>query len=254
MVEKIDLVYKIGQGCSMQNHGELRYSIRSAVRHFKDLGNIYIVGFKPNWLDASRIVHIPLIDCYESNKDANLINKLIAACIHRSVSHHFLNMSDDYFFLEDMAVEDFKVAFYNNEIVDTAIKKLTNGQQITKWERRVLATCNTLMQRGYKSNCYEVHSPVLIDSKVYPFTVLNYNYAFENGYCGNTLYYNSINAESKEIDKNRICRLLIKPLDFNELEQSLANKKLFNYTINSFSNIVERYLSDRFNVKSEFEI
>jgi hypothetical protein len=74
---KIDVVYTLGTESSWQDN-ELRYSLRSLERNFPDLGRVWIVGHKPAWLTG--VVHIPMADVHKQNKDANLIDKILAAC------------------------------------------------------------------------------------------------------------------------------------------------------------------------------
>ena len=99
---KVDLVYKIGSKCDWSNYEELRYSIRSAMENFEDLGKIYIIGNSPEWIDKNHVIYIPCEDPYKRNKDANLINKLILACSNERLSNSFVNMSDDMFFLKNI--------------------------------------------------------------------------------------------------------------------------------------------------------
>jgi hypothetical protein len=250
----IDLVYKVGTSSQGENYSELRHSIRSAVRHFKDLGQIYIIGFKPGWLDASRIVHIPLSDPYKNCKDANLISKLILACYDKSLSSRFLNMSDDYFFLQDCDVSFFEIARYSEEVLKIIEKKKLEGKVLSKWERRVEASCNALKVRGYEAKCFDVHMPVLIDKELYPKTLLSYDYGVDNGYCGNTLYFNSIKVKTEALEVNDLVRLIDKILDINELQTFIGSKRLLNYTISSYNLLIENYLRDKFTEKSVYEI
>ena len=74
---KIDVVYKLGLNPDWGNYEELRHSLRSLC-NFENLGNVFIVGQKPDWIQE--VIHIPALDSYKRNKDANLINKLILAC------------------------------------------------------------------------------------------------------------------------------------------------------------------------------
>lgn len=237
----VDLVYKVGS-ISHDNYKELRYSIRSCKRHFKDLNNIYIVGTKPNWLE--NVKHIKLDDCYTHNKDANLINKLIIACFDKEITKNFLNMSDDYFMLQDLRKEDFMKAMYDDKVI--AVMN-TPGKKLTKWELRLQRTLHTLSGKGLPIHCYETHCPQMIDRDVYPGVVMNYDYGEANGMCGNTLYFNTIKAESKQLDENSLIRLETKLLNLKDLEALITSKKqLMNYTVNSYNAVLEQYLATRF--------
>jgi len=244
----IDLVYKIGTGFSGENYSELRYSIRSAVEHFKDLGNIYIIGYRPSWLE--NVIHMPLIDCYTSNKDANLINKLILVCQDERLSAKFLNMSYDNFFMRDADGSFFERPIYNNETI-----KWNSTHKLTKWERRLQRTIDVLKFRKLPYNCYDIHMPMLIDKSNYVNTLFSYDYGFGEGYCGNTLYFNTLKANGKTFEKDMLLRLENKVLSMNELE-ALNKQKVytFNYTIGAFNKVLETFLAKRFGTKSRYEI
>lgn len=242
----IDLVYKVGNTSEGENYNELRYSIRSAVRHFKDLGIVYIIGTKPSWLEG--IKHIELSDCYTSNKDANLINKLILTCCDSNLSDQFLNMSDDFFFLQDIDSQFFKVPIHNNNIID-----FKPDHTLTKWERRLQRTIDVLKSKNLPTNCYDIHVPQLIDKQLYPKIMFNYDYGFGEGYCGNTLYFNSINEQGKSIEEHTLQRFETKLLNVNDIENAVRNKLLLNYTVSSFNSVMQSFLQNKFNEKSCYE-
>ena len=204
---KVDLVYKIGFRDAQDTNFELRHSIRSAIENFTDLGKIYIVGHKPDW--CINVIHIPMGDPYRNNKDANLINKLLRACQEEGLSQEFLNMSDDYFFLEKISKDYFDVPVYDNEYFE----KPNPEGRYTKWDRRLLSTKQILKERGYEQNIYDLHMPVLIDKTKYKEVMLNYDYGFDNGYCGNTLYFNTIGKKGREVVKNKTKEELQKTKD-----------------------------------------
>jgi hypothetical protein len=60
----IDVVYPLGTGSVWQDN-ELRYSLRSLEKNFPDLGRVYVVGHKPDWL--GNVEHIPFGDSQSPN-------------------------------------------------------------------------------------------------------------------------------------------------------------------------------------------
>lgn len=250
---KIDLVYKVGKGNEDADHFELRQSIRSAVKHFKDLGNIYIVGYKPSWL--INVKHIELGDPYTHNKDGNLINKILLACYDENLSSNFLNMSDDYFFLRDMDWKYCATIYHNEKSVDV-INKKKKGElpgKLTKWERRVEKTLNVLRSKGLPDKCFETHTPQPLNKILYPQILLNYDYGVEDGMCGNTLYFNTLKEESQVLPIDFI-RLEHKELDIEVLKKVIGESSFLNYTVTSYNHIMNQYLKDRFPDKSIYEI
>lgn len=251
----IDLVYKVGSNTE-DNYQELRYSIRSAVRHLKGLNHIFIIGTKPSWLDAEKITFLPLGDPYTHNKDANLINKLILACGQEGLTDDFLNMSDDYIFLQDMRKEDFEKPFTNNQVIATLLSKVMKaGTKLTKWETRIQHTINALKTRKLPAECYETHCPQLLNKKLYPGILLNYDYGEGIGMCGNTLYYNTLQVKSKQLDVNNLLRIEYKQLKLNDIEALVTpEKQLLNYTVTAYNSTLAQFLGERFVEKCSFEL
>lgn len=252
----IDLVYKLGSKPEGEDYSELRYSIRSAFRHFKDIGHIFIIGMKPRWLDTSNYAtYIPLDDPYTHNKDANLINKLIIACNEKKVSEKFLNMSDDMFFLKDLKREFFETAYYNNKVIETFEAKKKIGGRLTRWELRLERTLNVLKSKSLQANCYETHMPVMIDKNSYMRILLNYDYGEGNGMCGNTIYFNNVEEIVKiHLLEELLCRVEQKILDMNELQLQVKPNYLLNYTVNSYNEVIDQFLRARFNEPSKVEL
>jgi hypothetical protein len=257
----VDLVYKVGNTSESENHSELRYSIRSAERYFKDLRHIYIIGYKPNWLECTestqkehKLYHIPLEDCYTHNKDANLINKLIVACTHKELSKKFLNMSDDYFFIKEMSEKDFEMPLINKKITDVIKAKLINGGKLTKWELRLQKTINLLLSKNLPGDCYETHCPQMINSELYIRILLNYDYGTDNGMCGNTLYFNTLKGSYRSVEEISLLRIENKYLILNQLVANANKFNLINFTGSAYNLIMKQYLEQAFTIKSFCEI
>lgn len=242
----MDLVYKIGLKCEWENYNELRYSIRSAVKHVLDLEKIVIVGYKPYWL--TNVLHIQAADPYLSNKDGNLINKMIIASMHPEVTKQFLNMSDDNYFLADTNIKFFLEPIYNNKMID-----FKPEQRLTRWEERLLRTIHLLQSKSLPVNCYEAHTPYLLNKEDYATTLFKYDYGFDNGLTGNTLYFNTNNRTGKPIRGNDLVRIETFPQDHGIVPSMCASKLLLNYTTKSFNEHIKTYLQQRFSDKSIYE-
>ena len=86
----MDILYYIGGG-SMHNNNELRYSLRSLQKHCRDLGKVWVVGNKPDFLQNVEYVWL-------EDKDGwwkNAFSKTMKA-IESGISDKFLLMNDDF--------------------------------------------------------------------------------------------------------------------------------------------------------------
>lgn len=247
MTKNCDIVYKLGTG-SKFNDDELRYSLRS-LSNLKELGNVYIVGHKPKWIQ--NVIHIEASDGHITNKDANLINKILIACYNENLSQEFMHFSDDQVLIKPLSVEYFKQPIINNKYLnDVSIP----GKKLNRWQTRLKRTFNKLKEFNLPYNCFEAHCPYLLDKTKYPSTLLRYDYGFDVGYTGNTLYFNTLKIKGKQLESNDLLRLEKQYLTINEIKQLALNKNMLNYTDSAINNILFDYLRDLFPVKSMYEM
>lgn len=246
-MHKVDLVYKIGSTCEWENYNELRYSIRSAEEHFKDLRNIIIVGFKPFWVNE-KVIHIPAIDPYRGNKDGNLINKMILACLDERTSDEFINISDDQYFLKDVYYDDFKINYIDNSHYNGI-----NNDRKTRWLTRLERTRKVLESQSLAYNCYDAHIPYMLNKKLYPKTLFKYDYGCDLGYCGNTLYFNTILDKPQAINSSILTRLQAK-CDYQEIVKLTTVSRFLNHTYKAINDDLKTFLKEKFNKASSFEL
>lgn len=241
---KIDVVYKLGVG-SKYNDLELKYSLRS-LSNFKDLGKVYIIGHKPNWI--KNVIHFPLQDVFTANKDANLINKLILATQDKDLSRTFLNFSDDQLLMKECSLKDFQIPYYDNTLIN-----FQPDQKLGRWKTRLKNTIRALQERGFSANCYEAHIPVLIIKDLFIQTVFQYPYPEGQGMCGNTLYFNSIGEQGKQLPQGHACRIEGLIEDYNTLKTLCEGRLHFNYAEASINANLFLFLQNNFPNKSIYE-
>jgi hypothetical protein len=242
----IDVAYKLGSNSDWGNYEELRYSIRSLQKNFKNLGNIFIVGSSPDW--ACNGYFHALNDPYRTNKDANLINKLIVAAKIPLISDYFLNMSDDYFLTKPLEITDetqLKVPYFDNSVPQP------KEERPNRWNKRLRRTFDHLDKLGLKSNCYEIHAPQLLNKKLFPDTVLRYPFGEDIGMCGNTLYFNTVEQKGevlgKQVPENYVGRVK------NKTQKIPKNCTWINTTPKGMGDNIKDYLQKEFSEKSDYE-
>ena len=97
-----------------RNNGELRFSLRSLLRHAPWVQRIHILtnGQIPHWLDSSH-PRIHLVTHAEVFPDPRCLptfnSHAIEMCLHRipGLSRHFLYLNDDFFLGRDVSPDDF---------------------------------------------------------------------------------------------------------------------------------------------------
>jgi len=198
----VDAVYVVGEG-SPWDDNELRFSLRSLSRFFPELGNVWVVGKDIPWLQNVR--HLPFPDPYASNKDANIIAKVLRACIEPELSETFVRFSDDQYLLRPISCRDLG-PYFRPDILRT------KDFPASAWGRRITRTGRKLASRGLPTLNYESHVPVLYSKHRFAETMLAYDYGKGDGYAINSLYFNSVGStQSVNLRAARVRAAIYRP-------------------------------------------
>lgn len=239
---KIDVVYTVGTESRWQDN-ELRYSLRSVEKNFSDLGRVWIVGHKPAWLTG--VVHLPMEDVHKHNKDANLIDKILAAC-RAGVSEQFVFCSDDQVFLQPIRFADMRPLHYENL---TAKDKWGGGS----WWRRMQATRDVLVSRGISPvRNFDSHCPTPYDRDKFLAVVPTYHYAPPPGYTINTLYCNAARVAGEPVGRRKHsaeagCE------NIEKIRNDLKGKLYLGYNDAGLTGAFKQALQEMFPTPSRFE-
>lgn len=156
---KPDVIIPLGNGSCFDN-AELRLLLRSIERHLKNYNRIFVVThYAPDWLDGSKITIVDIDDIYNSNKDANLHEKVLKVIEQYNVDD-FIFCADDNCFMQDIQAG--------------ALPVLENGKAREdfnnadgKWRNRVKNTFDWAESQGVSlKHHFEVHAPQLFKGKV----------------------------------------------------------------------------------------
>lgn len=148
----MDVLYYIGSGSHHQNQ-ELLYSLRALEMHCKDLGDVWIVGNRPHFLN-DKVRYLWVEDSGEWWQNA--FNKTMAA-INAGIGPNFLLMNDDFVMLKDFTAARYP-HYFRGEISTVAKNKY---QQVIVNTRRVLEDLGATTQH------YGVHCPMRINADKY---------------------------------------------------------------------------------------
>lgn len=143
----MDIVIPLGSDSKWKNN-ELRYCLRGLEMYCKDMGNVVIVGEKPDW--TTNVTHIPAKDLLTPTY--NIWTKTLAAAQSHEVSDNFLFCNDDYFWLSDFTAKDYPY-YYSDVTGNSPYKKIL---------RRTMDVCQ---KSGLTSLNYDVHKPMIINKE-----------------------------------------------------------------------------------------
>ena len=173
----IDILIPLGTG-SRHDNFELRMCLRSIEKHLKGVGNIFLVGEKPEWV--KNVIHIPARDNPNNwNRARNIYDKIMAgisyiddlkvdyvnsrkhemqvSCI--CLSDNFLFMNDDHYLLTDYESAEFPY-YHRNEF---NLPELHNGGNMPQY-KQTLNTIEFGFDDGYD---FDVHCPILFNKKIF---------------------------------------------------------------------------------------
>ena len=125
------------------NGHELRYAIRSMVKHFKPLSGVVLIGDKPDWYQGE---HTPATDT--GAKEWNIVNKILL-----SPYEDFLYSNDDYFATED----------FSTDLPNYYSTTLREARVHGKYVGRVI-NCRSVYPDGL---FYDIHTPMVINLTKY---------------------------------------------------------------------------------------
>ena len=109
----MDILYLIGKGRSKCDNNELKYSLRSIEKFGKNVRNVYVAGWCPEWL-SEQVKKVPVKQIYE--KPANIIEKhinMLATILYvvdnTDIQDEFLISMDDHFYIREVDFDNYPI-------------------------------------------------------------------------------------------------------------------------------------------------
>jgi len=231
---RIDVVYVLGSG-SLWSDNEIRYSIRSFKKHFKDLRNVVVVGELPRFLHG--LVYIPYPDRRGVNKDCRMMLKVLAACNDARVSENFVLCTDDTVLLKDLHFKDFTGWHEGKMFYDAVADQRDHMQAVfnpkmqkpSNWFQFCYNTGMELQRRGLPDNNYDrAHSPQPINKKEFAAVMDTWN-MIHNRYTVSNIYNNSTKLfKGRNINGRNL--KVYGPATVDELDDITRGKWCMNYS------------------------
>ena len=183
----VDLVYTLADAPSADDNESLRLSLRSVHKNFENVRNIWVVTDNPPaWLNNATIIRAK--DTFTNCKDANIINKVLAACNHTDVSDRFLFMSDDQIVNAKIPVNRVSPVFNIK-----GIQHYTGYSGSNRWTMRMENTLKIISKLGGETRInWDSHVPQPIDKDKFIDVMNRLPYTTLPGVCINTAYFGAI--------------------------------------------------------------
>jgi hypothetical protein len=234
------IVIPLGYG-SRWNNLELRYCLRSIEKYLIGYGDVFIVGEKPGWV--KNVEHIPCPDygTQTYDKERNIFNKVIAACVDKRVSDDFLFMNDDHYLREKYEARVFPY-YYDG--------RLTDKMTVTDYKYTVWNTIDSLRPFGRDGLYFDVHCPIVYNKEKFFWCLCDADWTKRFGYCIKTFYCNCVDGlhiiQCKDL---KIDAQYLEP----QITQMIKGRSWFSIGDKAFDGDIRQVLQELYPNKSKYE-
>lgn len=245
MKNPIDLVYVLGSG-SKWNNNELRISLRSVEKNLTGIGNVYVVGEKPDYLQ--NVIHIPAGDIFDPavNADGNMAFKILRACEEKDLTDDFLFMNDDFIINETMAVSE--IPWLQKGDMANHPDKFW---QMEFYRKRLRRTFEVLKERNLPTIQYDYHAPMLMNKNEFPKVMGQFDYKEDIGYTFRSLYGNCLELPAIPVLGKKIT--IYENYKVSLLCEKTKNIAFVGYNDRGLNGAFKWWLIDAFPEKSKYE-
>ena len=232
-----DIVYFV-KNCP--NNEELRYSLRSVEENWL-YRDVWFYGGKPNGIEPDEYVKVVQ---NAPTKWENVRNMMVEVCKNEEISEDFWLFNDDFFILRP--IKDFGPRY--DGTLTTKIQEIRdkyNGED-SEWSGNLVKLRKLLKDNGKTEYCYAIHEPMLINRK----KMLEVLEKFPHEPMIRALYGNwwAIGGVQEKDPKYAMP-------EAGDVAQNITKHDIVSTLDESFqSGYIGRWLKDRFQHKSRFEV
>lgn len=154
-----DIVYPLKE---QSKNLDLLYSLRSLEKFGCDYGQVWIVGYLPEWITNVR--HIKTVQ--NSDKWANTRGNWTAVCQCDEVSEDIILMNDDFILSKPVNSWEKLTDCYLGTMQEKADFFVDNSYKPSKWRNAFQFNHDLLQEMGVDEPLdYEFHGPIIINRK-----------------------------------------------------------------------------------------
>ena len=238
-MDAVDVIIPLGPGSLDHENNEIRILLRSLEKHCTGLGRIIVVtDCAPDWLNPDTVCILNMGDRHKDNKDANLIEKTLAA-IEQYAVRSFVWAADDNVVMKPL---DLRVApkIYNNRTRASFPEK-------RRWHERMRHTFDTFPR--LKCN-FDSHTPQPFrDAQKLARSMRGVAYQEDPGMCIMTTFFASMDDLAGGVDQQDY-KLTVE--DVADINLDITSMLYLGYGDSGFASIREK-LFKIFSEKSRFE-
>jgi hypothetical protein len=241
-----DIVYVIGTGSNWRNN-ELRFSLRSIAKNLSNVGKVFIVGERPDFL--KNIIHIPAADIFDPavNADGNIITKVLAACNDKRLNETFLFINDDHLVIKPMNIAD--VPPFHKDLMDTFPDEYWN---FNYWRKRLQLTKDVLLAKNLPCFNFDCHTPILMNKEKFKTIVSGFDYKTGTGLTIKSIYGNSVLAnEGVYLTDQK--KTIFRHYKLQEIRERVVPAQFISFNDQGLNDSLKWWLIEEFPDKCKYE-
>lgn len=181
-----DIVIPLGSGSIYKNF-EIRIALRSIEKNISNVGQIFIIGKCPDFLQ--NVIHIHADDIHKI-PDRNMWDKLMLVVNDDRIGEEFLYMHDDHYILKPFTLPQFPY-FYSSTITEYNKQRIPDG-----YGKRSRNTEAYLVANNLPLLYYDIHYPMMMTKTAIKES--DPDWKNPDGYVIKSLIGNRINHPNKE--------------------------------------------------------
>lgn len=225
-------------------YDELRYALRSLEMYFNDVGNVFIVGDLPAWVNPRQVIHVKLGDEPGiHNKERNIMRKVLHVCSNPTLSEEFLFMNDDHFLLQPL---DYPPYYYESNLK----YKLDTRASHDHYYHSLLSTFTALKRNRKPTRYFDIHTPIVYNKYDFIDVMTFYNWDIAYGYVIKSLYCNTLKIPGEYMKDLKINSRLKCP----DLEAMVKGRQFFSVGEQAVNVDMGIFLQYLYRTKSKYEL
>lgn len=227
----MDLVYS----CRPFENEELRYSIRSAVKHL-DFDSIWLIGGKPDWYRGN-FISVENV----GNKYRSISNCLRHAVESDKISNNFVFMNDDFYIMKNIR----QIPIVHGGLLSKRVAEYQELFTRSTYTTEMSKTLRYLIKSGYPEPLdYDIHVPMHMKKEIL-------DKALKSKCQPRSVYGNIANVGGEEIKDVKVYRF--GPLTERSFDYQNNDFSMISSQDDSFEILKRELLENTFATKSEYE-
>jgi hypothetical protein len=222
---------------------ELKYCLRGIEKYVPHLGQVFLVGDKPDWIKAGSLQHLKCMDTPGIHyKEHNIMKKVFRACADHTLTEDFIFMNDDHFLLQPL---DYLPCYYQSTIKDRYQTRTAHDH----YYHSLMSTHCALIRYKKPTRYLDIHAPIVYNKHKFMEVMTAYSWEQAYGYVVKSLYCNTLGIKGEYMVDLKINDRL----KCAELEKAVAGRPFFSTGESANGAELGTFLQYLYRNKSKFE-